>query len=72
METNLVKLTKEHFLNGMIPYGKLHMESGPKAYSIWNPMESPAIYTGRESQGGQSVNKLLTSSMERNLGIGQT
>ncbi len=56
----------------MIPYGNLHMKSGPKADSIWNPMESPAIYTGRESQGGQSVNKLLTSSTEHNLGIGQT
>ncbi len=51
-------------MNWMIPYGNLHMESGPKADSIWNPMESPAIYTGRESQGGQSVNKLLMSSTE--------
>ncbi len=31
-----------------------------------------AIYTGRDSQRGQSVNKLQTNSMQQNLGIGQT
>ncbi len=52
METNLVKLTKEHFWNGMIPYGNLHMESGLKVGSIWNPMESPAIYTVGKAREG--------------------
>ncbi len=48
------------------------MEPGPKADYIWNPMESPVVYIQGDSQGGQSVNVLLTSSTERNLGIGQT
>ncbi len=52
MATISVKLVQEYIQNGVVPYGIAHMESGPRADSIWNSMESLAIYTRGDSQGG--------------------